>query len=309
MTRKNGHAIILFIETVFYSFFPDLSWRVYEMLKVCGLTKQYGSGYALRDVSFEASAGEIVGLVGHNGCGKSTTMNIITGYIAPTAGSVWIDGTDVTADPLLAREKIGYLPETPPLYPDLTVNEQLRFAAGLRGIRDRETAISDACGKADVSAVRGRLIRNLSKGYRQRVGLAQAFLGNPPVIILDEPSNGLDPQQIAEMREIIRSEKKKKLILLSSHVLSEVELLCDRLVILSSGTVSACGTLEELRRQCAVPDTVELTAEGVSDAEALRRSVETLGCKVREVREASPSLESVFLRLTRDERYRKEADR
>lgn len=279
------------------------------MLSVCGLTKQYGNSYAIKDVSFTANAGEIVGLVGHNGCGKSTTMNIITGYIAPTSGSVFIDGVDCIKQPRLAREKVGYLPETPPLYPDLTVNEQLSFAAGLRKIKDREAAISKACEKADVSAVCGRLIRNLSKGYRQRVGLAQAFLGDPAIVVLDEPSNGLDPQQIAEMRNIIRSESKERTVILSSHVLSEVEQLCDRLVILSNGVVSADGTIEELKRRCTAPDTFELTVGGVSDIESLRRRIERLDCDVKSVREMSVSLETVFMELTSDERYRKEADR
>ena len=277
------------------------------MLKVCGLTKQYGNTYAIRDVSFTAKDGEIVGLVGHNGCGKSTTMNIITGYIAPTSGSVFIDDVDCIQDPRFAREKIGYLPETPPLYPDLTVNEQLSFAAGLRGIKDSESAISSACEKADVSAVRRRLIRNLSKGYRQRVGLAQALLGDPAIIILDEPSNGLDPQQISEMRNIIRSESTSRTILLSSHVLSEVELLCDRLVILSNGTVSANGTIDELKHMCKASDSFEIDIKGTADPELLRSQIEASGWQVNGIREATPSLESVFMRLTSDERYQKEA--
>lgn len=278
------------------------------MLEVRGLTKQYGNTFAIRDVSFSAEAGEIVGLIGHNGCGKSTTMNIIAGYIVPTSGSVLIDGEDFSENTRTAREKIGYLPETPPLYSDLTVEEQLSFAAGLRGIKDRKAAISDACRKADVGAVRSRLIRNLSKGYRQRVGLAQAFLGDPPIIILDEPSNGLDPRQIAEMRSIIRSESGSKTIIMSSHVLSEVELLCDRLVIISNGMVAASGTIEELKHMCrTAAGSYDITVDGVSDVEAIRRQVESMNCRVSSISEAFPSLESVFIRLTNDERYRKEA--
>ena len=278
------------------------------MLEVRGLTKQYGNTFAIRDVSFSAEAGEIVGLIGHNGCGKSTTMNIIAGYIVPTSGSVLIDGEDFSENTRTAREKIGYLPETPPLYSDLTVEEQLSFAAGLRGIKDRKAAISDACRKADVGAVSSRLIRNLSKGYRQRVGLAQAFLGDPPIIILDEPSNGLDPRQIAEMRSIIRSESGSKTIIMSSHVLSEVELLCDRLVIISNGMVAASRTIEELKHMCRpAAGSYDITVDGVSDVEAIRRQVESMNCRVSSISEAFPSLESVFIRLTNDERYRKEA--
>lgn len=277
------------------------------MLKVTGLTKKYGNAFAIRDVSFSAEAGEIVGLVGHNGCGKSTTMNIITGYITPTAGTVEIDGVDCLKNMRLAQSKIGYLPETPPLYPDLTVEEQLTFAAGLKRIKDPKGAIISACEKADVLGARGRLIANLSKGYRQRVGLAQAFLGDPPIVILDEPSNGLDPRQIAEIRGIIRKESRKRTILISSHILQEMELLCDRLVILSRGTVCASGTLQELIHRYSIPGAYKLSLGGVTDREALRRIVENAGCQVTCLEEEAPSLESVFLKLTGDTGDQKEA--
>lgn len=275
------------------------------MLEVIGLTKKYGDTYAINDVSFSAEAGEVIGLVGHNGCGKTTTMNIITGYIAPTSGIVKIDEVDCISNPGIGREKIGYLPETPALYPDLTVEEQLSFAARLRNISDYRAAIEEACEKADITAVRNRLIRNLSKGYRQRVGLAQAFLGNPPLIILDEPSNGLDPQQIAEMRNIIRKESKQHTIILSSHVLSEVEQLCDRLVILSTGTVSASGTITELQQMAGKDDSFVFSVDGVKDPDELHRLIENAGCSVSDIHRSVPSLEAIFLQYTKDGRYDK----
>lgn len=275
------------------------------MLEIIGLTKKYGCNYAINDISFSANEGEVIGLVGHNGCGKTTTMNIITGYIAPTSGIVKIDGIDCIANPDQGREKIGYLPETPALYPDLTVEEQLSFAARLRNITDRRVAIEQACEKADIGAVRNRLIKNLSKGYRQRVGLAQAFLGDPPLIVLDEPSNGLDPRQIAEMRDIIRKESKKHTILLSSHVLSEVEQLCDRLVILSNGIVSACGTISELQQMAGKDDSFMFSVDGVKDLHALHRMLEDAGCSVNDIRRSVPSLEAIFLQYTKDGRYDK----
>lgn len=279
------------------------------MLEVCGLTKRYGNTCAIEDITFSAGDGQIIGLIGHNGSGKTTTMNIIVGYIAPTSGSVRIDGIDIAEEPRRARSLIGYLPETPALYPELTVEEQLSFAAELRGIRDKRDAIKRACAKADVEAVRGRLIRNLSKGYRQRVGLAQAFLGDPPLVVLDEPSNGLDPQQIAEMRSIIRGEGKTHTILLSSHALGEVEQLCDSLVILSSGKLSACGTISELKERFCGVDEYELRVKGACDDAAVRRAVEAAGGQVTVFREASPSLETVFFQLTNDERYHRGAEK
>ena len=186
------------------------------------------------------------GFLGPNGAGKSTTMNIITGYLAPTAGEVKVDGHDIMKEPEEAKRCIGYLPEMPPVYPDMTVQEYLRFAAELKGIpsKEREDRMEEAMKMTRVLDMRGRLIRNLSKGYKQRVGLAQALLGSPEVLILDEPTVGLDPKQIIEIRDLIKSLKNKHTIILSSHILSEVSAVCDKILIISKGKLVACDTPE-----------------------------------------------------------------
>lgn len=236
------------------------------MLKVCGLTKRYGKSIAIRDISFCVKTGEIVGLIGHNGCGKSTTMNIITGYLAASEGTVFVDGEDHVEHAESVRKKIGYLPETPALYPEMTVEEQLGFACDLKGIKDRKEAIRCACRKADVQNVGSRLIRNLSKGYRQRIGLAQAFLGNPPLMILDEPSSGLDPYQNAEMRDILKEASREQAILMSTHVLSEVSAVCSRVVVLSNGQLAADDTPGGLRERFRQPGRFYVLGEGRKEA-------------------------------------------
>ncbi len=232
------------------------------MLKVCGLTKRYGKSTAIEDISFHVETGEIVGLIGHNGCGKSTTMNIITGYLVASEGSVFVDGENSVECANSVRKKIGYLPEIPPLYPEMTVEEQLSFACDLKGIKNRKDAIRQACKQADLKNVGGRLLRNLSKGYRQRIGLAQAFLGEPPLLILDEPSSGLDPYQNAEMRDILREAAKKQSILLSSHVLTEVSAVCNRIMVMSNGKLVANDTPFALQRRFSAPNHFYIIATG-----------------------------------------------
>ena len=183
------------------------------MLEVKNISKYYGSKMAIENISFSAARGQIIGLVGHNGSGKTTTMSIITNCLAPDGGSVMVDGVSAQTDPVKLRSKIGYLPEIPPVYTDMTVDEQLSFACGLKGLPrgEYEGQIAAACEKLNITGVRGRLIKNLSKGYRQRVGIAQALIGDPPLLILDEPTVGLDPQQIIELRELIASLRKSTL--------------------------------------------------------------------------------------------------
>lgn len=210
------------------------------MVEVKNLVKKYGDQTALDNVSFTAESGEILGFLGPNGAGKSTTMNIITGYISSTSGTVTVDGCDILDDPTGAKSKIGYLPEIPPLYMDMTVRKYLEFMFNLKKVRmPKKEHIDEVCTVVKIRDVQDRLIRNLSKGYKQRVGLAQALLGNPPVLILDEPTVGLDPKQIIEMRNLIKGLGKKHTVILSSHVLSEVQATCDRVIIINRGKLVA----------------------------------------------------------------------
>ena len=218
------------------------------MIQVSHLTKVYGRRTAVQDLSFTVEDGQIYGLLGPNGAGKSTVMNILTGYIAPTSGSVSVEGHPLPEEAAAARACVGYLPETPPLYPDMTVAEYLRFAAELKGVRraGRAAAVAAAARRTGVEDVMPRLIRSLSKGYRQRVGIAQALLSDPKVIILDEPTVGLDPAQVTGIRRLIQQLGHKHTVILSSHILSEVQAVCSRVLILSHGVLAADGTLEEL---------------------------------------------------------------
>jgi gliding motility-associated transport system ATP-binding protein len=221
------------------------------MIHVENLTKYYGDYAAVRDVSFDVEKGKVVGFLGPNGAGKSTTMRILTGYLNATSGKASIDGKDVFWDPIAARRRTGYLPESNPLYAEMRVEEYLRFRGGLKGMNSRETKqrigyVVDRCWLRDV---RRQLIGTLSKGYRQRVGLADALIANPPVLILDEPTVGLDPTQIRETRKLIRELGNEHTILLSTHVLHEVEMTCDSLIIIYQGRVAAKGTLESLRQK------------------------------------------------------------
>ena len=211
------------------------------MIEVQNLTKVYGANKALDNVSFKIRNGHIYGLLGPNGAGKSTTMNIIAGCLAPTDGTVLINGYDVCDQPLEAKRQIGYLPEQPPLFVDMTPYEYLCFVAEAKGVSPDvlERQVKEAMTVTDILSVKNRLIRNLSKGYRQRVGIAQAMLGNPDIIILDEPTVGLDPQQLTEIRALIRKLGHKQTVIVSSHILSEISELCDHVIILSEGRVVA----------------------------------------------------------------------
>nr|MDD6335656.1 ATP-binding cassette domain-containing protein [bacterium] len=218
------------------------------MIEINHITKRYGENYAVRDVSFTVNPGEIVGFLGRNGAGKTTTMNIITGYISSTSGTVTIDGYDVLKDPIEVKRRIGYLPELPPLYMDMTVWDYLNFSADLKHLprKNRGQHIGDICGLVRIGDIRKRLIKNLSKGYKQRVGLAQALIGNPQVLILDEPTVGLDPRQIIEIRNLIRDLGKSHTLILSSHILQEVSYVCERVVIINKGRLVAQDQLNNL---------------------------------------------------------------
>ena len=229
------------------------------------LTKRYGAHTAVDDISFTVEDGCIYGLLGPNGAGKSTTMNILTGYLSATAGTVKVAGHDIAEEPLEAKKAIGYLPEQPPLYPEMTVREYLLFVAELKGVKhkkDRAAMAETAMGRTGLQPVQNRLIRNLSKGYRQRVGIAAALLGEPKVIILDEPTVGLDPAQVIEIRGLIHDLGRTHTVILSSHILSEVQTVCDRVLIISAGKLVAQGTPEELAGQLAARGTLSATAQG-----------------------------------------------
>ncbi len=219
------------------------------MIKIEHLTKNYGSNTAVDDICVEIGRGETVGFLGPNGAGKSTTMNILTGCLSASAGKVSLDGIDMMADPIGVKKLIGYLPEQPPVYPDMTVEEYLNFAYDLKGCTfDREEHIAEICDVVKISDVRKRLIRNLSKGYKQRVGVAQALVGDPPVIIFDEPTVGLDPKQIIEIRSLIRTLGKNHTVLLSTHILQEVAAVCDRIIIINKGKIVADELTENITR-------------------------------------------------------------
>jgi ABC-2 type transport system ATP-binding protein len=219
------------------------------MIKIEHLTKNYGSNCAVDDICVEIGRGETVGFLGPNGAGKSTTMNILTGCLSASAGRVSVDGIDMMADPIGVKRLIGYLPEQPPVYPDMTVEEYLNFTYDLKGCTfNREAHIAEVCDVVKIADVRKRLIRNLSKGYKQRVGVAQALIGDPPVIIFDEPTVGLDPKQIIEIRSLIRTLGKNHTVLLSTHVLSEVAAVCDRILIINKGKIVADEKTENITR-------------------------------------------------------------
>lgn len=233
------------------------------MIEVKNLVKKYGDHIAVDHLSFTVEEGHIYGFLGPNGAGKSTTMNMITGYIGPTEGSIMINGHDMLENPEEAKKCIGYLPEIPPLYTDMTPLEYLRFAAELKGVarNKREEEVQKVIADAKLEAVSDRLIRNLSKGYKQRVGLAQALLGYPEVIILDEPTVGLDPKQIIEIRELIRKLSKKHTIILSSHILAEIREVCDYIMIISRGKLVASDTPENLENRLKSSRHIELQAK------------------------------------------------
>lgn len=218
------------------------------MIEVSHLTKQYGNHLAVDDVSFTVADGQICGLLGPNGAGKSTIMNILTGYLSATSGQVTVAGHPLPEEADAAKACVGYLPEQPPIYPEMTVQEYLTFAAELKGVKkaERKEQVCRAARRTGLEAVLPRLIRSLSKGYKQRVGIAQALLGSPRLIILDEPTVGLDPAQVIEIRKLIRELGRAHTVILSSHILSEVQAVCQQILILSKGHLAAAGSLEEL---------------------------------------------------------------
>ena len=218
------------------------------MIEVSHLTKQYGNHLAVDDVSFTVADGQICGLLGPNGAGKSTIMNILTGYLSATSGQVTVAGHPLPEEADAAKACVGYLPEQPPLYPEMTVQEYLTFAAELKGVKkaERKEQVCRAARRTGLEAVLPRIIRSLSKGYKQRVGIAQALLGSPRLIILDEPTVGLDPAQVIEIRKLIRELGRAHTVILSSHILSEVQAVCQQILILSKGHLAAVGSLEEL---------------------------------------------------------------
>ena len=234
------------------------------MIEVTNLTKKYGKHIAVDHLSFRVEKGQIYGFLGPNGAGKSTTMNIMTGYLAATEGTVLINGHDIMKEPELAKKSIGYLPELPPLYTDMTVKEYLQFVAELKKVpkKERKRQIAEVMELTQITDMKERLIKNLSKGYRQRVGLAQAILGYPEVIILDEPMVGLDPKQIIEIRDLIRSLSEKHTVILSSHILSEISVVCDHIMIISKGKLVASDTPEGLKKLMAGAAEVDLTVKG-----------------------------------------------
>lgn len=316
------------------------------MIEVKHLYKRYGNHMAVEDLSFTIEKGMVYGFLGPNGAGKSTTMNIITGCLGATDGEVLIDGHSIAEEPMQAKKLIGYLPEQPPLYMDMTPKEYLRFVAQAKGISHKEMTaqLNTVMNKTRIVDVQDRLIRNLSKGYKQRVGIAQALLGNPEVIILDEPTVGLDPAQIIEIRELIRELGKEHTLVLSSHILSEVQAVCDSIMIISKGKLVASDTSENLTTLFAGTTTLKLeiraeeetvcgilsTLEGVEDFTVSKSESNTVLAEIKpdeecDIREAlflafaraeapilemsriKASLEDVFLELTQGEAVRPEA--
>lgn len=309
------------------------------MIEVKNLVKEYGSKRAVDGISFTVNDGEILGFLGPNGAGKSTTMNMITGYLSATSGTVVIDGADILDEPVRAKKNIGYLPEVPPLYSDMTVDEYLSFVFDLKKVPlPKKEHIAEVCDLVKISEVRDRVIKHLSKGYKQRVGMAQALLGNPEVLILDEPTVGLDPKQITEIRSLIKDLGKKRTVILSSHILPEVQAVCERVIVINKGRLVADGSPEELSRSLSGEHRLTLRIEGeesavlkalseipgaekvvplgekepscfdfeveAKDGADLRReickSVFEHGWLLLEMRSSAPSLEEVFLRLTGD---------
>lgn len=319
------------------------------MIEVKNLVKYYGRHRVVDDLSFVVGTGKVVGFLGPNGAGKSTTMNMITGYIMPTSGKVLIDGIDMGQKPERAKAKIGYLPEIPPLYQDLRVREYLVFTAELKkmGRKRRDAVVRDVMEKTGILDVSERLIRHLSKGYRQRVGLAGALVGNPDILILDEPTVGLDPGQIMEMRELIRNLSKDHTVLLSSHIMQEISAVCDEIIIINKGRMMAAGTPEELTRQIRQKNGIKCVVKGererilpalqaleqIRQIEEVQEPVEEglvsliihgdeegkvkeqiffamagISCPIYEMDAPNASLEDAFLSLTQDEPERPEED-
>ncbi len=309
------------------------------MIEINNLVKRYGDKKAVNGISFTVNDDEVLGFLGPNGAGKSTTMNIITGYLSSTSGTVKVNGHDILEEPELAKKEIGYLPENPPLYTDMTVNEYLDFICDLKGVdkHKRRKQLEKIISMVKISEVTDRLIGNLSKGYKQRVGIAQALVGNPSILILDEPTVGLDPSQIIEIRKLIKSLSKSHSIIISSHILSEIQEIADRVVIINNGKIAAVDTLTDLSKrlsgqskllmsfrgpvkECstkirtlpgitsAVPRIVDskysqlelgITGENSNEIrESIFFMMANSGWPILELRSLDPSLEEVFLNIT-----------
>jgi ABC-2 type transport system ATP-binding protein len=264
------------------------------MIEVRGLTKKYGARAAVSDISFSVNAGEVVGFLGPNGAGKTTTMNILTGFLAATQGDVRIDGVCIVESPALAKKNIGYMPDTPPVYGDMRVLEYLNFVADIKKVpkTGRRGHLAEIMEQVKIADMGRRVIKNLSRGYRQRVGLAQAMVGHPKVLILDEPTIGLDPGQIMEMREVIRNLGSSHTVILSSHIMQEVAAVCDRVVIINRGEIVASGTPAELAAQLGGGDSVRVRVK--ASREEIERALRGLDYEIEE----NMPLEEIFLRLT-----------
>lgn len=245
------------------------------MIEVKNLTKRYGSKTAVSNISFTAEESEILGFLGPNGAGKSTTMNILTGYLSSTEGEAKINGIDILEEPVKAKQMIGYLPEQPPLYLDMTVMEYLKFVYGLKKCKlPINSHLKEICNLVKITDVKDRVIKNLSKGYKQRVGLAQALVGNPPVLILDEPTVGLDPKQIIEIRTLIKKLGKNHTVILSSHILPEIQAVCDKIVIINRGKVVANDSADNLARNMSADHKLVIRCEGApADVKKLLSSI------------------------------------
>jgi ABC-2 type transport system ATP-binding protein len=245
------------------------------MIEVRSLSKRYGTRLALDNITFKAPKGEIVGLLGPNGAGKTTTMRILTGFMPPTDGSATIDGHDILEESFEARSSVGYLPERVPLYPDMTVEGYVTFWAKLRGIRQPAKQVTAVLERVQLASRRKTLVRTLSKGMRQRLGLAQALVHNPPVIILDEPTIGIDPQQVIEVRDTVRALAQNHTVLFSTHILSEAEQVCDRVIIINRGKIVAQGTPAELRKKLQPETQLHVVIGSVkrSDSEKLLKAI------------------------------------
>jgi len=309
------------------------------MIEISNLTKRYGQKLAVDNVSFHVDRGEILGFLGPNGAGKSTTMNILTGYLSATSGSCRINDVDILEDPIKAKQSIGYLPEQPPLYLDMTVKEYLNFIYDLKKAKQPRAAhIQEICEIVQITNVYGRVIKHLSKGYRQRVGLAQALIGNPEVLVLDEPTVGLDPKQIIEIRNLIKKLGKKHTIILSSHILPEIQAVCDKVVVINQGKLVADDTTTNLshsmstdhrynilvdgpeneiyRMLCSISDMHDVQTLGKREAGVYEFVVEAKqGADIRRevfkrlaernwpllgMRSSEMTLEDIFLQLTKD---------
>ena len=234
------------------------------MIEINNLVKCYGDKKAVNGISFKVNKGEVLGFLGPNGAGKSTTMNIITGFLSSTSGTVKVNGFDILENPVEAKKCIGYLPELPPLYLDMTVLEYLNFICDLKGVKrsERKEQLARIISMVKITDVADRLIGNLSKGYKQRVGIAQALVGNPQIIILDEPTVGLDPNQVIEIRKLIKFLSKDHTVILSSHILSEIQAVCDRVVIINKGKVAAIDTITDLAKKLSGSSKLLLVAKG-----------------------------------------------